>query len=448
MNVSSFAPLIGDLEDISAVGRFGFVTGTEAGLIKVSGLSGLARVGDIVKTVSKDQANFGEVLSLSAQELHVLLSGGMQGVAIGDRVQFIGESAIKPDLSWVGRVLNAYGRPLDGKPLPKGHFPKPIRATPPNATQRRRLGGRLETGFSVLNTFLPIVRGQRIGLFAGSGVGKSTLLAQLAQRVAADYVVIAMIGERGREVREFVEDTLGPEGLKKAVVVAATSDQSPIERRRAAWTAMAIAEFLRSQGAHVLFLADSLTRFCDAHREIAVAGGEAAALDGYPASTSQTVMGLCERAGPGPEGEGDITAIFSVLVAGSDMEEPVADLVRGVLDGHVILDRAIAERGRFPAIDVLRSVSRSFDKALDDETKSLVAEARSVLATYKDAELMIQAGLYKSGADTMIDKAIMLRPKLETFLANGEEKEIADSISHQEKLAGIIRAAPQKRERL
>ena len=311
-------------------------------------------------------------------------------------------------------------------------------ASSPCATSRRKLGAQIETGMAALNTFLPLVRGQRMGLFAGSGVGKSTLLAQLAQGIEADFSVIALIGERGREVREFVDDTLGPEGLKKSIVVAATSDQSPIERRRAAWTAMAIAEYLRDQGAHVLFLADSITRFCDAHREIAVSAGEAASLAGYPASTSQTVMGLCERAGPGAEGQGDITAIFSVLVAGSNMEEPIADLVRGVLDGHIILDREIAERGRFPAIDILRSVSRSFEKALASDQQDVVAKARALLSAYKEAEIMIQAGLYKSGADAVVDKAIQLRPKLESFLATRQGLPFVSVGQHFQTLQEIL----------
>lgn len=265
---------------------------------------------------------------------------------------------------------------------------------------------------------LPVVRGQRIGLFAGSGVGKSTLLAALGRAVEADVVVIALVGERGREVREFVERTLGKEGLARAIVVAATSDKPPLARRRALWSAMAVAEHFRDLGRHVLFLADSVTRFAAAHREVTLASGETASLRGYPPSIAPAIMELAERAGPGSEGcSGDITAVFSVLVAGSDMEEPISDIVRGVLDGHVVLDRTIAERGRFPAIDLLRSVSRSLPDCAKDPENALIALARRRLGSYDRAELMIQSGLYSAGNDPEIDAAIAAWPKLDAFLA-------------------------------
>ena len=262
-----------------------------------------------------------------------------------------------------------------------------------------------------------MVRGQRIGLFAGSGVGKSSLLAKFARGVAADVVVIALVGERGRELREFTERVLGPSGMARSVVVTATSDQSPLMRRSCAVTAMAVAEHFRDQGLQVLLLVDSVTRFAEAHREVALAGGEEASLRGFPPSLNQAIMGLAERAGPGPEGAGDITAVFSVLVAGSDMEEPVADILRGVLDGHVVMDRRIAERGRFPAIDLLRSVSRSLPEAATEEENALIGEARRLLGAYDRAELMIQAGLYAGGSDLVIDRAIKLWPGLDAFLA-------------------------------
>ena len=287
----------------------------------------------------------------------------------------------------------------------------------------RRLGARLSTGVAVCDTLLPLVRGQRIGLFAGSGVGKSSLLARFARGVQADVVVIALVGERGRELREFTERVLGPVGMARSVVVTATSDQSPLMRRMCAQTAMAVAEHFRDQGLHVLLLVDSVTRFAEAHREVALAGGEEASLRGYPPSLTQAIMGLAERAGPGPEGSGDITAVFSVLVAGSDMDEPVADILRGVLDGHVVLDRRIAERGRFPAIDLLRSVSRSLPEAASEAENDLITEARRLLGAYDRAELMIQAGLYSTGSDPLIDRAIRLWPALDAFLAESAPEE-------------------------
>lgn len=303
---------------------------------------------------------------------------------------------------------------------------------PPRPASRRTLGERLETGTAVFNTLLPLVRGQRIGLFAGSGVGKSSLLGQFARGVNADIVVIALVGERGRELREFTERVLGPQGMARAVVVTATSDQSPLVRRRCMWTAMSVAEHFRDQGLHVLLLADSITRFAEAHREVALAAGEEGNLRGFPPSTSHTIMSLAERAGPGDDGSGDITAVFTVLVAGSDMDEPVADILRGVLDGHVVMDRSIAERGRFPAIDLLRSVSRSLPDAASHPENALISEARRMLGAYERAEMMIQAGLYASGSDPLVDAAIKVWPALDAFLAKTSAAGIADDFKKLE----------------
>ena len=302
----------------------------------------------------------------------------------------------------------------------------------PNPAARRSLGARLETSMGAFNTLLPVVRGQRLGLFSGSGVGKSSLLAHFASHMEADVIVIALVGERGRELRNFVENVLGPEGMARSVVVAATSDQSPLLRRRCALSAMSVAEHFRDQGKHVLLLADSITRFAEAHREIAVASGEAASLRGFPASTSHTIMSLCERAGPGLEGSGDITAIFSVLVAGSDMEEPIADIMRGVLDGHIILDRAIAERGRYPAIDVVRSVSRSLPEAASEKENHLIATARRLLGSYDENALMIRAGLYSAGSDPVLDIAIKAYSDLDRFVATQERLGTVNSFKRLE----------------
>ena len=438
MQVSSFAALTSQIEDVPTIERFGKVTMTGAGVVEVGGLSAYARVGDIATITTEGGPFLAEILSVSKSRIHILPELGVHGVAIGDPVQYMGGGQIHPDASWVGRVVDAYANPLDGKPLAKGLEGRSVLGGPPAATTRKRLGPMLETGVSAFNTFLPLVRGQRLGLFAGSGVGKSTLLASLARQVEADYIVIALIGERGREVREFIEDTLGQEGMKRSIVVAATSDQSPIARRRAAWTAMSIAEFFRDQGGHVLTLFDSVTRFCEAHREVSTTAGEAASLRGFPPSTGQTLMGLCERAGPGSEGKGDITAIFSVLVAGSDMEEPIADMARGVLDGHVVLDRAIAERGRFPAIDVLKSVSRSVSIGIDHDFGEVVSKAKALMAAYDQAEIMIQTGLYQNGSDQDIDRAIKARPKFESLLAMGEAGKPSSIVQDRQRLSVIL----------
>lgn len=395
---------------------FGRVHAMRAGLVQVEGLNGHAAVGDRVRIAVQGGALMGEVVGLAPRHADVLPEGNPEGLSVGAKVELLFAPSIAPCDAWIGRIIDPLGQPLDGRPLPAGADARPFRCDAPPAVRRKRLGARLATGLAVFDTLLPIVAGQRIGLFAGSGVGKSTLLSHLARGVQADVVVIAMIGERGRELREFVEKTLGPQGMERAVIVTATSDQSPLLRRRCAWAAMAVAEHFRDQGRHVLFLADSITRFAEAHREIALAAGEAASYRGFPPSVSNLIMGLAERSGPGIDGTGDITGIFSVLVAGSDMDEPVADILRGTLDGHVVLDRAIAERGRFPAIDVVRSVSRSLPDAATADENAMIAKARSALGAYAESELMIRAGLYAPGADPRLDEAVKLYPQLDDFV--------------------------------
>ncbi|SDN79992.1 flagellum-specific ATP synthase [Lutimaribacter pacificus] len=432
-------PLLSDLQSLSAVRDVGRVCAVSGGLIEVQGLGALARLGDRLRLMRKGAAPLeGEVLQITRDGLAMLPEDAPDGVALGDRVVLAGPARIAPCDGWIGRVIDAMGRPMDGRPLPQGPAVRALQAAPPPAALRRGLGPRLATGMRVFNTLLPIVRGQRVGLFAGSGVGKTRLLGHLAQNMQADLVVIALIGERGRELGEFVNRVLGPDGMARAIVVAATSDQSPLLRRRCAWTAMCVAEHFRDAGRNVLFLADSITRFAEAHREIAVASGEAAALRGYPASTAHTIMSLAERAGPGSAGMGDITALFTVLVAGSNMDGPIADILRGVLDGHVVLDRGIAERGRFPAIDLPRSVSRSLPEAADDDENAAIAEARRLLGHYDENEMMIRAGLYVAGSDPVLDRAIAAWPELDAFLAEPEAQGIEDSFA---RLRLILRRA-------
>lgn len=415
------------LQSVRAVGRVLSVDGT---VIWVRGLAHLASIGDRVRLLRRTGDSLsGEILRIREDLVGMLPDSGIEGVSQGDRVAVLGPPTLAPCDAWIGRVIDPYGVPLDGPPLAVGVQRRPFRATPPPAARRRGLGARLETGLSAFNTLLPVAQGQRIGLFAGSGVGKSRLLAQFARGMQADLVVLALVGERGREVRDFVTNVLGPEGMARAVVVAATSDRSPLERRRCPQAAMTIAEHFRDTGKHVLYLADSITRFAEAHREVAIASGEIPALRGYPPSTAHQIMALAERAGPGIAGMGDITAIFSVLVAGSDMEEPVADILRGVLDGHVVLDRQIAERGRFPAVDVLRSVSRSLPEAANEDENKQIALARHLLGAYFRSEKMIRAGLYREGSDPLLDQAIKAWPELEAFLAEAEGTSTANSFA-------------------
>ncbi len=447
MTENLFAQMTKAISGLSHIHHVGRVLGVATGTVQVGGVNAVVRLGDRAQIHAGSERMTAEVVRLDPRGAHLLIEGTAEGISIGDRVVFAPPPKFAPDDSWVGRVIDPDGKPLDGRPLLPGVAPRALRAAPPAPHQRRAMGARLETGLAVFNTLLPLVQGQRIGLFAGSGVGKSSLLADLARGVVADVIVIALVGERGRELRHFVEDVLGPEGMQRSVVVAATSDRAPQVRRNCAWAAMSVAEHFRDKGQQVLLLVDSVTRFCEAHREVAVAAGENANLRGYPASTSLAIASLCERAGPGTGTAGDITAVFSVLVAGSDMDEPVADMLRGVLDGHVVLDREIAERGRFPAINVLRSVSRSLPDAATPQENAMIAQARAYLGAYDRAELMIQSGLYSSGSDPAIDAAIACAPSLDAFLTI---KDTRGTLAHFAKLRQAMAgsSSPMKTEEL
>lgn len=441
--ISGIEALNHELAKTQLSSPMGRVTGIAGGEIEVSGLQEQARLGDrlVLRRGPKDELH-GEVLSLRDDHIRMLPDSAPDRAAIGDPVLLYAVPEFSPSDNWIGRLIDPFGEPLDGKPMLGGVKARDIMAAPPKAAQRRAMGTRIPTGLAVLNTILPIVSGQRVGLFAGSGVGKSTLMAQLAQNMKADVVVMALIGERGREVNHFVKEVLGPEGMKRAIVVAATSDQSALVRRRCAWAAMTVAEHFRDQGKNVLFMADSVTRFAEAHREIAVASGEAPALRGYPPSVTPLITGLCERAGPGNEGQGDITAVFSVLVAGSDMDEPIADILRGVLDGHIVLNREIAERGRFPAIDVSRSVSRSLPSAATKEQNEMILAVRKFLGSYEQSEVMIRAGLYSEGNDLILDQAVKIWPDLDAFFGKPDPDGIKSSFK---RLMVLLRRVAGKR---
>lgn len=429
----SFAALTQQIASLDPVHHVGRVAKVKAGVVHVSGLSNVARIGQTTRIDRKGQSPLvGEIVQLDGDITVVLPETSPDGVGMDDRVILGKTPQAAPCDSWMGRVIDPMCQPLDGRSLMKGAVARDMRSAPPPATQRRGFGDRLNTGLALTNTLLPIVQGQRVGLFAGSGVGKSSLLGHLAQNMQSDVVIIAMIGERGRELRHFLDVVLGPEALKRCVIVAATSDQSALQRRRCIWTAMSVAEHFRDQGKQVLLLADSITRFAEAHREVAVAAKEAPVLRGYPPSTSHMIMSLCERAGPGAQSQGDITAIFSVLVAGSDMEEPVADIMRGVLDGHIVLDREIAERGRYPAIDVLRSVSRSLPAAATEDENALIARARKLLGVYDSNAVMIRAGLYAQGSDEEVDQAIAAQKELEEFMERIEHRDCKNSFRQLE----------------
>ena len=402
---------------------WGTVTEVAPGMVKIAGISELAGVGNEVVIQKQDTTVLGEILSISGDCVTALLFSPCDAIRIGDAVQIQQEPRIEPGDHWLGQVINYRGE-VTGSASP----PVPLRATnrrlntaPLPAHARRGIGERLPSGWMVTDTLLPICQGQRLGLFAGSGVGKSTFLGSLAAGLEADRVVIALIGERSREVNEFVRNVLPQSIMSKTVVVAATASEPPGAKKRAAYCAMTAAEHFRDEGHSVLFLFDSITRFAEAHRETALLAGETPALNAFPPSTVRVIAELAERSGPGLGNKGDITAIYSVLVAGSDMEEPVADMIRGILDGHIILSRQIAERGRYPAIDVLRSVSRCLPHAATDDQNATIRQCRRTLALYEELAPMLRANLYEFGKDAESDRAIELFPALDGFMGTRNE---------------------------
>lgn len=407
----------------------GRVAGVSGLSVELAGLDPHVAVGDRIdlrarggRTVAAEIVGFrnGRATAMVYGDLEGLGPGSSADVGFGHPGTSAGGS-LSVSAAWLGRVIDPLGRPLDGKgPLPLGRHPRPLRAAPPDATTRARLGPRLDLDVRVMNSFTTCRTGQRLGLFAGSGVGKSTLLSMLARHTECDVAVISLVGERGREVREFLEDDLGAGGLARSVVVVATSDSPPLMRREAAYAAMAVAEHFRDEGKSVLLLMDSVTRFCLALREIGLSAGEPPATRGYPPSVFAELPRMLERAGPGPllpdRPAGHITALFTVLVEGDDYNEPVADAVRGILDGHVVMDRRIGETGRYPAIDVLRSLSRAVPGCNSDAENALTRRARAVLALYADMADMVRLGAYKAGNDPAVDEAVTLAPRIEAVL--------------------------------
>ncbi|MEO0955408.1 MAG: FliI/YscN family ATPase [Pseudomonadota bacterium] len=408
----------------SPMRTWGAVTEIRPGMLELSGVSHAVGIGDSVTIEKPGQALIGEVMSVTDKGVDVLMFSSTEAVRIGDRAYVSQQDEISIGDHWLGALINYRGevqlrRTPDLTARQTMRVPLQSPALPP--AERKSLGPRLSTGLNVTDTLLPICRGQRIGLFAGSGVGKSTLLGKLAGRMSADRVVIALIGERSREVQEFIDDVLPPEVLPKTTVIAATANEPPGAKKRAAFCAMAAAEHFRDQGHSVLFLFDSLTRFAEAHRETALLAGETPALNAFPPSTVRVVSELAERTGPGARASGDITAIFSVLVAGSDFEEPVADMVRGILDGHIVLSRKIAERNRYPAIDVLKSVSRSLPKAATEEQNESLNVYRRLMMTYDEIAPMVRAGLYEFGKDPQADLAYTLFPELDRYVTENSD---------------------------
>ena len=431
-----------EIEGIPSWRRFGRVTGVMGMLLEVGGLPPqLAIGGHCAVRGAEGKTVTTEVVGFRAGRALLMPFGPLEGIGLGSKVELADRpAAIFPADGWLGRVINAMGEPIDGKgPLPRGRVAYPLRNRPPPAQARKRVQGKIDLGVRGLNTFLTCCRGQRMGIFSGSGVGKSVLLSMIARYTAADATVIGLVGERGREVQEFIEDDLGPEGLKRSIVVVATSDESPLMRRQAAYLTLAVAEYLRDRDQDVLCLIDSVTRFAMAQREIGLSAGEPPTTKGYTPTVFAELPKLLERAGPGT-GKGTITGLFSVLVEGDDHNEPIADAVRGILDGHIVLDRAIAERGRYPAVNVLRSVSRTLPQCNSDAENHVVTAARRLISTYEDMAELIRLGAYKRGSDAKIDEAIRRYPLIEAFLAQGRN-ERADLAQGYAQLTALL-AAP------
>jgi flagellum-specific ATP synthase len=413
-----FQDLPGFLRQLPRIQRWGTLEAVKGAAMTVSGFGSSVGVGDRVSVRSGDGTLHGEVVAFSQDCVTVMPEGSPTGLVPGTKVVLDPYPALYPCWGWLGRVVDGLGRPLDGKgPLPQGLDRMQLRRPAPPAFTRKLMGERIETGIRAIDAFTPLCRGQRLGVFAASGVGKSTLMGMLARFVAADVIVVGLIGERGREVQEFIQVTLGAAGLARSVVVVATSDQPALARRRAAKATMTVAEWFRGQGKQVLCLLDSVTRLAHAQREIGLAAGEPATARSFTPSVFSQLPALLERAGPGPQDEGDITAIFTVLVDGDDHDEPVADAVRGILDGHLVLDRRISEGGRWPAINILRSVSRALPRCFSEAENNLVAEARQLLSAYDDMSDMIRLGAYKAGSNPLVDRAISLHDGFNSFLA-------------------------------
>lgn len=397
-----------------------------------------ARLGEVCWLYPKGRGRAIQAEVVGFRDEHVLLMplGEMEGVAPGCEVQSTGRSftiQVGPEL--LGRVIDGLGRPLDGKgPLGAG-VAQAVHRTPPNPLMRRRIDAPLELGVRAIDGCLCCGLGQRIGIFSGSGVGKSTLLGMIARNTAADVNVIALIGERGREVREFLEKDLGDEGLARSVVVVATSDQPGLVRIKGAYVATAVAEYFRDRGQNVMLMMDSLTRFAWAQREVGLAIGEPPATRGYTPSVFAALPKLLERSGMGEKGS--ITALYTVLVDGDDMNEPIADTVRGILDGHIVLSRELAAVNHYPAIDVLRSISRVMADIADDRHKWAAAQLREVLAIYENARDLIEIGAYVAGSNARTDWALAKLESVRGFLRQGvnEKTTFAETVN---RLAGLF----------
>jgi len=417
------------LEEIDPLQYSGFITSISGLAVEASGPP--SKIGDICEIHPRGGGVLrAEVVGVGNGNAILTPYGRLEGVGLSDRVEYKGLSLEVPvGRQMIGRVLDALAMPMDEGPPPVPEAYYPVEAAPPNPLARERIHDVMPLGVKAIDGLLTVGRGQRLGIFAGSGVGKSTLMGMIARSAVSDVNIIILVGERGREVRDFIEKDLGKEGLARSVLLIATSDMSALLRLKCALVGTAIAEYFRDQGKHVLLLMDSLTRFSMAQREIGMASGEPPVSRGYPPSVYAMMPKLLERSGTSDKGS--ITGLYTVLVEGDDMNEPIADTARGILDGHIVLSRSIANANRYPAIDVLQSVSRVMPDIVSKEHRAAAGKIRSILETYRGAEDMINIGAYKKGASAAIDAAIDSYPDVLNFLKQGVEEKFAfeDTIS-------------------
>ena len=431
--LSKYKQIIEDIDVIKFSGKVERIVG-----LTIESVGPAVRYGDLcrIKT-GESQYLYAEVVGFNRNRVILMPIGEMKGVVPGAEVYAVGTSLTVPvGKELLGRVLSGVGKPLDSRGEIYSAVRYPVEGREINPLNRTVIEEPLSVGIRAIDGLITVGRGQRIGIFSGSGVGKSTVIGMIARYTNADVNVIALIGERGREVKDFIEKELGPEGLKRSVVIAATSDQPPMLRLRGAFLAHAIAEYFRDQGLAVNLLMDSVTRFAMAQREVGLAAGEPSATRGYPPSVFSLIPKLLERAGTSNTG-GSITGFYSVLVEGDDMNEPIADAARGILDGHIVLDRKIANRGHYPAIDILASVSRCMKDVVDEKHLKASMIFREILSAYTEAEDLINLGGYVRGANPLVDRAIAMMGQMNDFLKQGIfEKETLEST--REKLVNMV----------
>ena len=423
MTFSGLSDRLSSVEPFVVQGRVQKAVG-----LLIEGTGSMSPVGAkaLIRSVDGERTTQAEVVGFQDQRIFLMPLEGILGIGPGSLIRIqSGETRVPVGPALLGRVLDGLGRPIDEKGPVRAETTVPLYRKPMNPLERSPIRRPLDVGIRSLNGLLTCGEGQRVGIFAGSGVGKSTLLGMIARSTEADVNVIALIGERGREVQEFIQSTLGDEGMARSVVVAATSDQPPLLRKRGAFLAIAVAEYFRDLGKRVLFVMDSITRFAMAQREIGLALGEPPATKGYPPSTFALLPVFLERAGKGGPRGGSITGIYTILVEGDDLSDPLADSARSLLDGHIVLSRDLAAQGHYPAVDVLESVSRVMISVVPEEHLMAAQRLRALLAAYRKASDLISIGAYKEGSDPEVDRAVRLKPRIDAFLRQRIDEKVS-----------------------